>query len=388
MRRFIASVLFVTIVIASLCFSAYADFIEAPIIRLQFTGGYWQTLTDCIYENPTDVTLGSETQTILGPSNYNSTLSRIQIVDTNNLNSQYLLYQFVLVPLLPKTDTTTTIGRLSGKINISRIDGADSATVYCRPISLANNPLYFPAGSSTPTRYEYDARVNNALLVSINVIVSDGGSSDNITLYLALNKLFDFQGVQSNEDIGVFCYKVSCYTSYASNFYQINNGIGGLHNDLVQLTGIFRPLSFLNWNYQLVDRTDPDYPVVSNQTGTWFQAILGTLSAISDPVIQQVEQEQKAQEAGAMDALDVAYDSVGSSFGLLGDFAGLGELGAFDGDTFGAEGEHSILDWFSTATKNSIDNVAPSRRNQEPIVDFYHSKIEEYEDKIEGSDKR
>lgn len=118
--------------------------------------------------------------------------------------------------------------------------------------------------------------------------------------------------------------------------------------------------------------------LVSNQaSGNYFDALLGSIQSISSDAQQRSAMQEKASDAGADDALDAAYDGVGSSFGKLTDFSDLSDMGSWNGTSFSNQAEGGLLSWFSQACKDDIDTV-PRTREPLDIIDVYTGHIEEY----------
>ena len=122
------------------------------------------------------------------------------------------------------------------------------------------------------------------------------------------------------------------------------------------------------------------------RSGNWITAIWGELKSLVAPVKNQVEQEQKAKDAGAYDALDDAFDSAGSSFGSLGDFGTVSDIAPFNPGSFDNNAQVNILDWFSSETRDNIDTVPRTRANEVQVIDFYNSHINQYLQEVEPDD--
>ena len=123
---------------------------------------------------------------------------------------------------------------------------------------------------------------------------------------------------------------------------------------------------------------------------TWYEAILNVLQTISAPVVSQAQYENKANEVGADDALDGAYDSVGNSFGSLSDLGGLGSFGQYNGDALGENGASSLLGWFTQACKDDIDAVTSNRMRQssggQQFISIFDEHIEDYKEEVNSDD--
>lgn len=147
-----------------------------------------------------------------------------------------------------------------------------------------------------------------------------------------------------------------------------------------------RKLTVTNtFDFNSVSYDDQGNATVLQGKTTWYQAILNTLNSLAAPVAKQAQMEQVAKEAGANDALDTAYDSLGDSFGALGDFSGLGSLGSFDGNALGSSGQNGLLAWFSQTNADAIDAV-PKSKAPNDIIDFYSGKIVSYLEEVSSDD--
>lgn len=168
--------------------------------------------------------------------------------------------------------------------------------------------------------------------------------------------------------------------TYWQSFFDLTETLQGYVFDIRRKMVVASNYDYISISY------DSDGNVSTGTSkSTWYQALLNTLNSLTMPFKVQVEQEQKAKDSGANDALDLAYDSVGSSFGSLGDLSGLGSLGSFNGDALGSAGTGGLLSWFSIDNANSIDAV-PSNRSPDNILDFYSGKIESYREEVSAED--
>ena len=185
----LAVLVFVTVIASCFSFSVFADFSEQPLIRFKGASTVYQTLVD-------------QQEFNMLSSSYISVfdLNRIRIVNTSNLSGQYLLYQIILVPCVNASDSSPTIAPKSGSINITSMSGTDSAKITCTPVSIRDHH----SGEAV--------WFNKALLVSVQVIVSDS-SNDNINLDFNPVSLFS---ITSTSNYLVTCYQVNCYSSDSS----------------------------------------------------------------------------------------------------------------------------------------------------------------------------
>lgn len=114
---------------------------------------------------------------------------------------------------------------------------------------------------------------------------------------------------------------------------------------------------------------------------SWYGAIFQLLSNIYAPIQRQAQQEQRAKDAGALDALDSAYDAASdkTSFWDMLDIINIGDIGDYDDDALDSAGSDSILSWFSHATDYDINGSKKyfSSDPNEQIVDFYSSNQED-----------
>lgn len=170
--------------------------------------------------------------------------------------------------------------------------------------------------------------------------------------------------------------QIDFYPAALQNLNVISNFISSLANRLLG--------QIYSWNQVKYNHVTEEFELVE-ATGNWYDALLGSVQSLNADAEAQAAQQEKANNAGAGDALDNAYDSVGSSFGSLGDLSGLGSLGSFDGDALGNAGSGGLLSWFSQDTLNSIDAV-PRSRAPDNIIDFYSGKIQSYIEEVSSDD--
>lgn len=182
------------------------------------------------------------------------------------------------------------------------------------------------------------------------------------------NEYFEFE---NQNQLDYFSNALDYYIEFVNHLNNIWSAVAG-----------FYQLFSGNYSYMQVSY-DPVSGELSMQPaqGHYFDALLGYVSSIATDAQAQAAEQERANSAGAGDALDLAYDSVGSSFGALGDLSGLGSLGSFDGDSMGSHGTDGLLAWFSQANADQIDAV-PRQKAPLDIVDFYSSKILQYEEEV------
>ena len=168
-----------------------------------------------------------------------------------------------------------------------------------------------------------------------------------------------------------------------------NNLISSLSGDISNIKDYTGNISskcntLFNSSYtwtQLSYNTSSEAIEASQETGNWFDAVLGSIQSISSDAEAQAAQQQKAMDAGAGDALDDVYNSMGSSsFGALSDFTDLTDLGNWNSGSYDTNSSNLLIGWFSQANKNAISNIPQTRDND--IIDFYHQNIIDIEEGV------
>lgn len=149
--------------------------------------------------------------------------------------------------------------------------------------------------------------------------------------------------------------------------------------------GLFSPLfgSDYSWNEISYDPDSEEFST-EEKTGSWWDAVVGLFKSINSDAESQAAMQEKANSAGAGDALDNAYDAAESgSFGSLSDVNGIGNIANWNPSNYSSGITYGFSSWFSQDTKNSIDAVPQTRNNNLNIIDFYSQNLE---DILEGID--
>lgn len=240
------------------------------------------------------------------------------------------------------------------------------------------------------------------IFFTVKYVGEDYSGTKSINLGARLNVLslasFDlnarvlFTNVAITSDISVILHNIletenSLYSDLHHFLFDNEYGLWPYYYSLQERTSgyisdIRRKLTVLStFDYISISYDNNGNVTTGTAKTTWYQALLNTINSLTMPFKAQVEREQQAKDAGAEDALDTAYDSVGSSFGALGDLSGLGSLATFDGDTLGSAGTGGLLSWFSQENANCIDAV-PKNKAPDNIIDFYTGKIEKYNEEV------
>lgn len=132
------------------------------------------------------------------------------------------------------------------------------------------------------------------------------------------------------------------------------------------------------WN-EIQANSDGSSTIVS-QSGNWWSAMLGQLRSLNNDAQTQAYQQSKAEDAGAMDALDHGFDTAVDHdvFWFSIDMFGLGEMGSYNNDTVSEWGGDGLLEWFSSRTRDDLDQVPITRRNTDDhYISFYSDHIDE-----------
>lgn len=187
-------------------------------------------------------------------------------------------------------------------------------------------------------------------------------------------------------------------------FFDVNDSLNTIDSKLYQLyentVNITSEIAYINqFNNSLSNKLFSNYSFskisynnqlgrleTSNSSGDYFDALLGSLQSISADAEAQAAIQEKANNAGAADALDNAYNSLGSSsFGSLSDLSGIGNIASWNGNNFGSASNDGFLGWFSQENLNAIDSV-PQSRTSNDIINFYNNNLNEILDGIGGDD--
>lgn len=136
-----------------------------------------------------------------------------------------------------------------------------------------------------------------------------------------------------------------------------------------------------SWDQISWDDQNNEFTVTSN-TGNWLDAVIGTIKSLNADAEAQAAQQQKANDRGAGDALDNAYEH--SNFWDLLHFTDFSDFGDYDDDALEDLADDSWLAWFSNMTKDDLDTVPRTRDNNDGYIDFYSMHMEEIEESILG----
>lgn len=164
---------------------------------------------------------------------------------------------------------------------------------------------------------------------------------------------------------------------HSSENYNLSNII------MPAMTGILTGVTLQNtrlfsdsFSYNEISYDSDGNSTITERSGNWITAMLGTLQSILAPVEKQVEEEQLAKDAGFNDVLDDAYEN--SSPGSIIDFLGIGSISSWDEEAYEGVQSDAITYWFSQSCKDNIDSVPVVRGEEPQIIDFYSSHISEY----------
>lgn len=124
-------------------------------------------------------------------------------------------------------------------------------------------------------------------------------------------------------------------------------------------------------------------------TGNWWSAMLGQLRSLNADAQTQWYAQERAREAGAMDALDGAMDSadIFGSFGSVTDLFGVGSMGHWDPGSASDNGIFAFQQWFSSTTRSDLDQVPAAKKGSDDYISFYSKHIDDILDKLGVDDQ-
>ena len=392
MKRIMGFVLAACVCLLSLSISAFA-YDDSPAVTLQLPNGPG---TVAVIDGIIPYTYSLDSNTII-----NQTIRKLFVVrPKKNTYINFVMYPSWPTSIYSTVDANFTIGTVSDS----------NWLVVARKIRIPYVMYYVndSNGNAVVPTYGY----KNAVFWSVKYVGPDASGvvsvdlNSKVQLTTGGNSMSGFLGFSDvhitsdiSAEIDIIQNLLDSVDTNVGNLYTaFNNWANGSGENgwrytastIDQIQGyvfdLRRKFTVLNtFDYNSVSYDQQGNATVSQGKTTWYQALLNTLNSLAAPVAQQAKQEQVAKDAGADDALDTAYDSVGSSFGALGDFSGLGSLGSFDGDALGSSGQNGLLAWFSQSNADAIDAV-PKQKQPLDIVDFYTGKIEQYEQEVNSDD--
>ena len=165
-----------------------------------------------------------------------------------------------------------------------------------------------------------------------------------------------------------------------NRLYNIYNSTQDILAELGYIHSFYNTVNtelFDTYLWTQVSYDDQTGQLVSNQaSGNYFDALLGSIQSISSDAEQRSAMQEKANDVGADDALDDAYDNASGSFGALSDLKGIGDMASWNAGNYSTSVTSGFTGWFSILTKNSIDNV-PQSRGPDDYIDFYSPNLQE-----------
>ena len=352
----LAVLVFVTVIASCFSFSVFADFSEQPLIRFKGASTVYQTLVD-------------QQEFNMLSSSYISVfdLNRIRIVNTSNLSGQYLLYQIILVPCVNASDSSPTIAPKSGSITITSMSGTDSAKITCTPVSIRDHH----SGEAV--------WFNKALLVSVQVIVSDS-SNDNINLDFNPVSLFS---ITSTSNYLVTCYQVNCYSSDSPALWTIQNQIYHFYNSFNS-----RMPALTGYSWDSIVFNGNGGAEVSTETGTWWDAMLNSVKNLQLDIAKSASYQAQIDYASTDEnedsALTIALDSLtnANSIGSLTGFTDIFEIAPNDPETLVGHGTTGFGSWFLQINYDDIMGIEEAKNRSIETTDNFDGWELPYEDKV------
>lgn len=167
--------------------------------------------------------------------------------------------------------------------------------------------------------------------------------------------------------------QIDFYPSALSSLTIISNFISSLANRLLAQVYSWQQISY----NPVTEEFD-----VEQETGNYYDALLGSIQSLNADALAQAVQQNKAKEAGAEDALDAAYDH--SSFGAFIDILDVGDFGDYDEDVV-EDAADGPFDWFSDYNRMQLDMVADNKKGDDDFVSFYQGNIDSIQDILSGN---
>lgn len=305
-----------------------------------------------------------------------SFLVEIQPNDTYTLNIQSFGTSFGVydnLPIICNFDLRVYMYVISGTTSTdlyaNNLPNIYNSDVQCRLLTTYTYQEHFPELDYYPTQYGYrfscyvtDTSYLHA--VNANTVWRNLNTSKHIYV------LFKFENIQIN-----FGWNWFFHAFYLPIMTQVQNTLDSIKAAAMSLNQAFVVNDNYSYNTIWYDQ-DGNAHVSEVLDVNWIDSIQGMLFAISQPVVQQVQQEQMAKDAGFEDVLDDAYDK--SNPGSFLDLLDIGDLADWNEQSFSGSLSDGFLYWFSQSCADDIDTV-PVVRGQEPqVIDFYTQHMNDY----------
>lgn len=162
-------------------------------------------------------------------------------------------------------------------------------------------------------------------------------------------------------------------TSTISDYIGWNTAPSSTNNILTKLTSIYQRVNVISnilpgfhslfstlgdvFSYDKIVRAAEDNSLtITPSTGNFWQAVVDLLSSVNADAAQKAVYEERAQEAGALDVLDSAYDTAsgGGFFSTLGSMFGIFDIVDWDSTNVENGATSYGYDWFSYKTKEDL----------------------------------
>lgn len=264
--------------------------------------------------------------------------------------------------------------------------------------SSSNQNVSLSGWGNYSSAQNYEAQINSSQwFMSSNTscifsgIITFGDQPVNswVTFTFGTPMTFTLSGADK-KPLDIFVDYFQSYTNQQAflqdNFDSILNSLGSM---VTGLSNIYSVLSYFgildnsNYSYTEISYDSQNMEFTStNKVGTFWDALLGSVKSLNADAQAQAEQQEKAKDAGAMDALDNAYGH--SSFWDLLHFTDFADFGRYDDDALEDIGDNSWLDWFSNNTKDDLDTVIRTRDYDDNFISFYDLNMGQIEDKLYG----
>lgn len=352
MKRIVFGLLAMAVLVCALSVPVAAEDSSSPFIIVYKRFNSDGTLNDTVYRAP----ISESFLTSVGVYGIQITGFQFSPTIANGLDS--VVFNFRVSGFISGETGAWTLSWPNG----ASFGTSDYATkIYCSYVAsgrdteplVFGDTVYYPANNSAVFQLSY--QTNNLTATTTNRFAIDLNTPMNIK--------------PSGSAAG------RAFWPYISDIHmQVGNGLANqFYLNSIDFTGSLSGFLFGSYSWMQISYDSDDESLVQTENhGNWFQAVLGLLQSATADMQAQAAEQERAKDAGAMDALDNAYER--SSFGGLSDFADVDVLAdGFDLDVLdnNADGAN---DWFSQTNKDWLDNVSRSR-SDDNFVSFYSGHI-------------
>lgn len=294
-----------------------------------------------------------------------------------------------IIDAIGNIDFSTIVSEIrSGNQSLSDIY---SSLLSCG-VDIANIESLFSSVSSRITDIYNGIVQSNSTLASISADVSDINdlvsliknelSSLNLTETNSYNTLLSILSSAGDTLASINVIK-SMITQIQEDVLQIRTFMGTWSSNFATFLVQFAVLWRTAWGYVRIRLQNDGSYQIENGSSSFFNALLVSVNAIASHYQQEAQLSNQANDAGADDALNDAYNNVGNSFGSLSDFAGISDAGQFyDAGRIAENGSGLFGLWFSTDNYNAINYG--SRDPHDEFVSIYDDNLQDIKNNTGG----